>query len=574
MNFIEINISQNYVRVYNTHGHQSNFILLYMGKLRFTLTNIIFWIVLLLSCFLSENFAILNNNPLKGFSVDSAFILTVSTIVLLVIYYFLEHKKNGLTFDKVLLPSFIISGLLLVWTVFRQGTRTFVTSNGTDKLSFSFTLSDRFLAALAVFVWLAVIYALVFVYNRYRLNKESYRWVAKVYLIAVSIMCLIDVFVEFDKIVAIFNGTYQGGGLEFFLGNANVWSLLIFAGILTTVLLSYKHFKLYYYIPMMALCTYNIMTTCATTIYISTVLVFVYSLYEILSQYKTNKKHSLINLAIFLGSIISTILLFTVLVATKVPMFYNFWAFIENSIFHKDFLTMTGRVDIWKKVWQLLSNNPLDLIFGLGHKTSTVIFKEYMGGLRSAHNACMEMVLRYGLIGMAGYIVIVGLTIYSLVRYILKKNYRFAVIYGLCFVAIFAHSITESTTLFTPNVGGLYFSFVFILPIINVLQEKRFNELKQDLVNVDVPKGKIKECTYFAIIIYFALCVIIAKIVSLVLPIDLFSTILVLITVFMIGLIIISLLRKNKEYNPLQILANNSLVYYRDLVRKESNYEK
>ena len=42
----------------------------------------------------------------------------------------------------------------------------------------------------------------------------------------------------------------------------------------------------------------------------------------------------------------------------------------------------------------------------------------------------------------------------------------------------------------------------------------------------------------------------------------------------MIGLIIISLLRKNKEYNPLQILANNSLVYYRDLVRKENNYEK
>ena len=352
-----------------------------MGKLRFTLTNIIFWIVLLLSCFLSENFAILNNNPFKGFSVDSAFILTVSTIILLVLYYFLEHKKNGLTFDKVLLPGLIISALFLVWTVFRQGNRTFPTSDGSGTLTFSFSLSDRFLAALAIFVWLAVTYALVFVYNRYRLNKESYRWVAKVYLIAVGLMCLIDVFVELDKIVAIFNGTYQGGGLEFFFGNANIWSLLVFAGILTTSLLSYKGFKLYYYIPMMALYTFNILTTCATTIYISSAIIFVYSLYEIFTNNKDNKKQRFINLFIFIGSISTVVLLFVILVNAKVPMFYNLWAFIEHSIFHKDFLTMTGRVDIWKKVWHLLSNNPLDLIFGLGHKTSSVIFKEYMGGL-------------------------------------------------------------------------------------------------------------------------------------------------------------------------------------------------
>lgn len=545
-----------------------------MGKLRFTLTNIIFWIVLLLSCFLSENFAILNNNPLKGFSIDSAFILTVSTILLLVLYYFLEHKKNGLTFDKVLLPGFIISGLLLVWTVFRQGTRTFQTADGTDTLTFSFTLSDRFLAALAIFVWLAVTYALVFVYNRYRLNKESYRWVAKVYLIAVGLMCLIDIFIEIDKIVAIFQGTYQGGGLEFFLGNANVWSLLIFAGILTTVLLSYKHFKLYYYIPMMALFTFNILTTCATTIYISSVVIVIYSLFEIFSNNKDNKKQRYINLLIFVGSIATTIAIFAILINTKVPMFYNLWAFVENSIFHKDFLTMTGRVDIWNKVWKLLSGNPLDLIFGLGHKTSSVIFKEYMGGLRTAHNAFMEVVLRYGLVGLTIYVGVYGLTVYCLLRHILKKNYRFAAIYGLCFASIFAHSITESTTLFTPNVGGLYFSFVFVLPILNIIQEKRLNELKQDLVNVDVPKGKVKECTYFGIIIYFALCIIIAKIVSLVLPIDLFSTILIVLTIFVIGLIIISLIRKNKEYNPLQIITNNTLIYYRDLVRKDNTNEK
>ena len=136
--------------------HQSRFILLYMGKLRFTLTNIIFWIVLLLSCLLSENFAVLNNDPLKGFAVDSAFILTISIIVMLVLYYFLEHKKNKLTFDKVLLPALLIAGLLLIVNVFRQGSRVFPNYDNIGTFTISFSVQDRVMASLQVVVWLAV----------------------------------------------------------------------------------------------------------------------------------------------------------------------------------------------------------------------------------------------------------------------------------------------------------------------------------------------------------------------------------------------------------------------------------
>ena len=114
-----------------------------MGKLRFTLTNIIIWIVLLLSCLLAENFAILNTNPLAGFSLTPAYILTFSTILLLVFYYILEHKKNGLTFDRILLPSFIMMGILMIWTVFRQGDRTFIDWEGTGSFDISFTFKSK-----------------------------------------------------------------------------------------------------------------------------------------------------------------------------------------------------------------------------------------------------------------------------------------------------------------------------------------------------------------------------------------------------------------------------------------------
>ena len=558
--------------------HRLRLIELYMGKLRFTLTNIIFWIVLLLSCFLSENFAILNSDPLGGFSFDSAFILTGAIIGLLILYYFLEHKKNGLTLDRVLLPSIIIAGLLLIWTVLRQDHRTFADFDGTGTFEVSFSKKERIMASLQVVIWLAVIYALDFVYNRFRLNKESYRWVGKVYLASVLIMVLIDIFYEGDSIVAIFNGTYTGGGLQFVMGNANVWALLLFAGFLTTVVLSYKRFRIWYYIPMMFLYTFSIMTTCATTTFIGAFVIVAYTLYEILSCFKENKKQSIKHLIIFIGSLTIVGLLLAMLVLLiKVPMFVNYWEFVDSTTFHKNFFTMTGRTTIWKKILELLKANPLDLIFGLGHQTASSIFRTYVAesfGVKSAHNAVMEVFLRYGLFGIVVYLLMIGLTAFCLIRSFIKKRYRFTVIYGLCFVAIMAHSMTESTTLFTPNVGGLYFSFVFILPVLNILQEKRFKALKADLLTVNVQTGKIKERTYFVVFIYVLLAVVITKIVALIFPIDLFSSLLVLLGILTAGLVFAAIYKNKSDYNPLRILSHNNLMYYRNLVAKENDDEE
>ena len=549
-----------------------------MGKLRFTLTSIIFWIVLLLSCFLSENFAILNSDPMGGFSFDSAFILTAVIIGLLIVYYFFEHKKNGLTFDKILLPILVVSGGLFIWTVLRQGNRTFTNFDGTGTFEVTFGKKDRVMASLQVIIWLSVIYALVFVYNRFRLNKESYRWVGKVYLISVLIMMIVDLFYDASNIAAIFNGTYEGGGLAFVMGNANVWALLLFSGVLTTVILSYKKFKLWYYIPMMVLYTYSIMTSCATTTFVGAFVIVAYTIYEIWSHYKENKKQTIIHFIVFLGSLTFVALMLIMFVALKVPAFVNYWSFVDETTFHKNFFTMTGRTTIWRKIFELLKGNPLDLIFGLGHHTASEIFKEYVaesfGGIKSAHNAVMEIFLRYGIFGMIFYVGMIGLTAFCLIRYILKKKYRFAFIYGVCFLAIMAHSMTESTTLFTPNVGGLYFSFVFILPILNILQEKRFKELKEDLLTVNVPTGTIKQSTYFMTFIIMVFAIALSKILTIAFPIDLFSSIIILIAILTIGVVIGYFVYHYKDYNPLRIITYNNLMYYRDLVMKEKDDEE
>ena len=229
---------------------------------------------------------------------------------------------------------------------------------------------------------------------------------------------------------------------------------------------------------------------------------------------------------------------------------------------------------MWQRIWDLLKGNPLDLIFGLGHQTGTHIYREYMSyTVKSTHNAFLEMFLRYGLVGLTVYIGIVGLTVYCFIRHLLKKNYRFFFIYGLCFASIMIHSLTESTTLFTPNVGGLYFSFVFVLPVINILQEKHFKALKEDLLNTDVSKEAIKPSTYLVAIISIGVSIIITKIIANAFNLDLFRSILVLLAILIVGAIILSLLRKNKEYKPIDIINNNTLFAYKRLVSKEKDDE-
>ena len=513
-----------------------------MGKLRFTLTNIIIWIVLLLSCLLAENFALMNSNPLAGFSLAPAYILTFSTILLLVFYYLLEHKKNGLTFDRILLPSFIMMGILMIWTIFRQTNRTFIDWEGTGTFDISFTFSERLLFVLQVIIWLGLLYSLVFVYNRFRLNKESYRWIAKVYLIVIVLLVIIDFFYEWDVIAGIFMGTYQGAGVQFLMGNANVWGLMIF-------------------------------TTSATAIYISLIVCLAYPIYEIFTHIKEDKKMTLIRFAIYMGVVIGLTLLCTLFILIRVPIFVNFWGFVDNSIFHKDFLTITGRTIIWEHIFDLLKGNPFDLIFGLGHGTGQKIFQTYNAShfsVKSAHNGVMEIFLRYGLLGAITYVGVLGLIVFSLIKHLKNKNYRFVFIYGLAFLAVVLHSIAESTMMFTPNVGGVFFGFVVALPILNVLQEKRLAELKEDLKSVNVEKGTISKNAYMIAILSIMGATIVAIIIKKVANLDIFSAVLIILMQLVTALFVLVLI----NHQSIAIVNNFILKGYQKRVSQENDNEK
>ena len=125
-------------------------------------------------------------------------------------------------------------------------------------------------------------------------------------------------------------------------------------------------------------------------------------------------------------------------------------------------------------------------------------FNSHGFAVRSAHNGVVELFLRHGLFGIGLYLLAFALFAIGIIQLFKKKLYRIACFYTICIVALLLHSVAESTTFFTPNIGGTYITLLFLLPIINETKEKHFKVLNADLQNTEivVVSNKKKDSLY------------------------------------------------------------------------------
>ena len=460
-----------------------------MGKLRYTLTFVLFWFIIIFSCFLAENFNLFAAEHMEGMSVESLITLSFCIILALVFYYFREHKKNGLTLDKVLLPIITIFGLACIATVWWQGDRTFIDPNSGAETVISFTAYDKISFTMQIIVWCAVLYGILFAANRYSISRKWLKWLTYAFTAGVLLCTLVDIVIEFKDIIAICSNTYTGSGLSFIIYNSNVWANIILVALFCCIVLSLKKFNVFYYILMVHFLIMIVLTSSTTCTLISFAVIIIYTLYDILSQIKTRTRWAARMFFIYLMVLLTVFGLFAIMISLNVPLFVNIWSFLNNHIFKKDYSTLTSRTGIWASVFDLLCEHPQDLIFGLGYRTGNTIFSSYFanqsGGFfaRSAHNGLVEIILRHGLFGACLYIVLLSTFGAGLIKLCKKQQYRVAFMYGICFLGLLAHSITESTMFFAPNIEGTFITIVFFLPVANATKDKYFAELNNDLQN-------------------------------------------------------------------------------------------
>lgn len=460
-----------------------------MGKLKYTLTYILFWFAIIFSCMLAENFAFFSSDHMGGMNNDSLIMLSLFVIFVLAFYFYLEHKKNKVTFDKLLLSVIAVFGLISITTIWWQGTRVFDNPSIFYVESISFSVSDKLSYSLQVVIWCVVLYVLLFMFNRYSVSKKLLRWAPFVYVIGTAICAVIDIFIEFEDIVMILTNPteYVKGGMMFLLYNSNVWAMLLLISILSCIVLSIKRFNLFYYILMLFFFIMIVFTYSATSTFIGFLIIVIYTLYEIVSALRNNKRKGVFLLSTFVGIIVLTMSLLAIAIALKTSVGLSIVSYFDTNVLHKDYGTLTERRWIWSAIYHLLINDPVDFMFGCGYKTGNAIFAKYyeimqLGTtIRSAHNGLFEIVLRHGIVGLLFYASAFIPFAIGVVKLVKQKQYRIAFIHSLCLFAIFGHSISESTLFFTPNIQGMYLTIVFYLPVTRYTKEKYFNELEEDL---------------------------------------------------------------------------------------------
>ena len=489
-----------------------------MGKLRFTLTYLLFWFTIVFSCLLAENFSIFTNDHMGGMQTGTIYILSFFVLFLLVMYYVLERKYNKIKIDTVLLCAIATFGLISILTVCCQGTRTF--TDGIDGAvgTISFSPQVKFQYVLQIIIWCAILYGTLYAITRYSISRKWLKWLALVYILGLAACAVVDVFMEFTKIVAIFKGEYLGD-IQFIVYNSNVWGHLLLIGVLSCIVLCLKHFKWYYYSAMVFFFTMIIFTSCATAFFVSLVVMIAYSVFEIIAMFYKQRKKLVTYLAAYIGGLIILATGFALMVTINVDFFSNFWDFVFREIINKDYSTLTSRTGIWASVFGLLSKNPIDFIFGLGYKTGNAIFTEYFMtyrdagfAIRSTHNGFIEVFLRHGLLGLICYFALLSTFIFGLVKLIKIKQYRIAFLYSLCFFGLLVHNIAESTTFFTPNIGGMYITLIFFLPVAKETKYKYLAELNRELQETEIPTHKLSknEICYCLVSLLFGLVISVA----------------------------------------------------------------
>ena len=487
-----------------------------MGHFKYTLTNIWFWLIIVVTCFFVENIALLSNGvPSEGFSNPVFYMLTALILMMMGIYFFLEHKKNHMTFNWILLSALIIIFITLtvaIWTNPSSTTFSNVETGITADLTFS--IEEKMHYTIRLLISLIVIYMMMFAYAKGRLKNRGILWFAYLLIATVIVAVIFSLFHEIDIYKNILLGTFSGEGTGSFFINPNIFGLCLMFGILACLVVNYSKTRWWTYFLIFFFFLAMIFTLCNTTLLISAVVIFCYVIARIIINY-VNRHYIKASVFLFLiiALFISLLVVYLISVEKNWALIVSLDGFLRHYIFTNNFGTFSHRKEIWDWAIYLATRNPLRLMIGYGYGASSKLILTYSSifnhAVRTCHSGYFEIFLMGGITGLAFYAAGLIFGLYSIVRLFIKKYYRFALLYVLIYLALLAHSFVESTHFFDASTSGAVIMLLFYLPPIMVLSHLRKPQLVKEAIHNDVWQNNISEHSVVRIISLILLSLII-----------------------------------------------------------------
>lgn len=466
-----------------------------MGKLKFTLSNIIFWVSLAASCLLLENVAFLTNNVKGGLSDTHFFMLFVLAFGGYLAYFLVEHIKNHASIDYFLVSILgiaFICGMIAIFT-FKSVSFT------SDDPAFNFTYSQDYWQqtkhALSFLIFLLTVYAILFFFNK---NYPSVRKIRIIYFIIVVICAFAIIYsliAEYD--IYVFNLTTMPSkpkSATSIFWNANMFSCFLLLGIASCIGLNVYKKNALSYICIFSFAVMIVLVGSLTAIIVSFSTLLIYFLFEIIMTIKKRVGLGLFFLALYLMVITSAVVIYASALKYDLGTFSNFCRYLHNGLRAADYATLTLRTFTWGSSIEFMGNNPLNLIFGLGFRNSDHViggfwfaYRHVGWGTLSAHSGYVQVLMNFGVVGVVIYFLFVVYYFYCFIR-LMKSNARFALLFGVMGASILAYGVMESVIFFNPNTMGILVGTAFFLPMINKWKHIKHHQLGDQVVEVEKPQ--------------------------------------------------------------------------------------
>lgn len=472
-----------------------------MGRVKFTLTNIWFWAILGVTCFLCENVPLIyseNLRRLEGFTFTSLGILSIILILMFVVYFVLEHKRNKVKLDWILGPILLIlcvCGIIGIWTT----GSTFYLPADPLPYDFEITVRDKIVSTVETVFTYLFLYAFLFMYSKNFLTKKRILFFTYVYVIFVIFCIIFSLFRDFPSYARFFSSDYAmedaKNPLSIFT-NSNIFCFCVMIGVFALICIKAHKFHWWIYPLIIIFCIEAFIIRTTTIFFILVGVVFFSIIIDIITLWRKRPIWGIITLSLIFLVGIAALLVIVFLARAKVGFVVSLYQHLEDAILAKDYGTFHDRTRTWQLVGTLLNHDELNWVFGVGryiNKRMIVhIFEPYRITIASAHNGYIELMLKGGIVLCAAYALALLYYIYVCIRLLAKGHIKYVFSYFICFLGCLTHSFMESTHFFGSSISCIIETLiVFLPPVLMYKNLYKHKEIREDVKTGNYWQGSL-----------------------------------------------------------------------------------
>lgn len=257
-----------------------------------------------------------------------------------------------------------------------------------------------------------------------------------------------------------------------FTNNKNTYGILLFIGTCSAIYLSAFCKRWFYVLFAWFFFLNQVVCGSKTSLVCSAILIVAFFIWRFVTQVKYHPFIEILLCSLAIAFVAFVFIAYFLRIGAGVSIIAAFYSYMDEIItppFGTRFGTFNDRVGVWQIAFSVLSSSPLFLVFGMGSINSGYVLgaclPESDFSIGSAHSGFVDVICRFGIIGLLCYVFILVYFIVLVVKN-LKAKHKETVISLFIFIAVLLHGILEDTNFLSAQTKNIMLLFITFVPVL------------------------------------------------------------------------------------------------------------